>query len=142
MAIGKLYASFPAKLANKEIDFDTDTVKVMLCTSTYSPSQTTHAYKSDITNEVTGTNYTAGGNAVASKTVTLATLTQQFDAADTTFTNITVTGIHYAVIYVDTGVASTSPLIGYVDWQTDYNVSAGDFTIRWAATGIFTGAVS
>lgn len=138
----KHYASFAAKALNKEIDFDTDTIKVMLCGSGYTPNQTTHAYKSSVTSEVSGTNYTAGGQTVGSKTVTLSTLTQQFDAADTTFSNITVSGITQAVVYVDTGSAATSALIGYIDFGTTYNISAGDFVIQWAATGIFTGATT
>lgn len=145
MATAKLYASYVAKVNNKEIDFDTDTVKVVHLKNTYTPSQTTHAYYSDVnTHVVTGTNITAGGQAVASKTVTLVTLTQQFDAADTTFTNITTNSPHirYSVVYVDTGTAATSPLIGYIDWGADLPVVGGDFTVRWAATGIFTGTVA
>lgn len=55
---------------NKEIDFDTDTVKAMLMTSSYTPNYDTHQYKSSLTNEVVGTGYTAGGVTLASKTVT------------------------------------------------------------------------
>lgn len=64
------YGSFPAKALNKEVDFDTDTVKVALCTSAYTPAPDTHDYFNDITNEVAGTGYTAGGATLASKTVT------------------------------------------------------------------------
>jgi hypothetical protein len=138
-----LYGSFPAKLANKEIDYDTDTVKVALCTSSYTPAQDTHDYFNDITNEVTGTGYTAGGATLASKTVTYTagTNTQAFDAADTSWTSSTITA-RYAIIYVDTGTASTSPLIGYVDFGADIVSSSGTFLIQWNAGGIFTIAVS
>lgn len=54
---------------NGEIDFDTDTVKAMLCTSTYAPNLDTHRYKSAVTNEIVGTGYTAGGVTLGSKTV-------------------------------------------------------------------------
>lgn len=138
-----LYGSFPAKLANKEIDFDTDTVKVALATSSYTPNQDTHDYFNDITNEVTGTGYTAGGATLASKTVTYTagTNTQAFDAADTSWTSSTITA-RYAIIYVDTGTASTSPLIGYVDFGADVVSSSGTFTIQWSASGLFTISVS
>lgn len=134
-----LYGSFPAKLANKEIDFDTDTVKVALCTSTYSPNQDTHDYFNDITNEVTGTGYSAGGATLGSPTVTYTsgTNTQAFDAADTAWASSTITA-RYAIVYVSTGTASTSPLIGYVDFGADVVSSGAAFTITWAAGGIFT----
>lgn len=138
-----LYGSFPAKLANKEIDWDTDTIKVALTTSTYTPNQDTHDYFNDITNEVTGTGYTAGGATLASKTVTYTsgTNTQAFDAADVTWSASTITA-RYAIIYDSTGTSSTSALIGYVDFGADVISSGGDFTIQWNASGIFTISVA
>ena len=139
----KLYGSLPAKLANKEIDFDTDTIKVALCTSTYTPNQDTHAYFSDITNEVTGTGYTAGGQTLASKTVTYtaASNLQTFDAADTVWASSTITA-RYAIVYESTGTAATSALIGYVDFGADVSSTASTFQITWDAAGIFTIAVA
>ena len=46
------------------IDFDTDTFYAMLTTVTYAPDQDAHDRRDDVTNEVTGTGYTAGGQAV------------------------------------------------------------------------------
>lgn len=139
-----LYGSFPAKLANKEIDWDSDTIKVALATSTYTPNQDTHDYFNDITNEVTGTGYTAGGATLGSKTVnyTSGTNTQAFDAADTSWTTSTITA-RYAIIYDATpGTAATNPLIGYVDFGADVSSTAGTFTITWDAAGIFTISVA
>lgn len=135
-----LYGSFPAKLANKEIDFDSDAIKVALCTSSYTPNQDTHDYFNDITNEITGTGYTAGGATLGTKTVnyTSGTNTQAFDAADTLWTTSTLTA-RYAIIYDSTpGTAATNPLIGYVDFGADVSSVAGTFTITWDAGGIFT----
>lgn len=66
---GYFYASAFTKTWNKEADLDTDTIKVMLCTSSYTPNRGTHAYKSDVTNEVSGTGYTATGATLASVTL-------------------------------------------------------------------------
>jgi hypothetical protein len=67
----KWYRQAPAKLLNKEIDYDTDALKWTLHTSTYTPNQDTHAYVSDLTNELsTAGGYTAGGLAIASPTIT------------------------------------------------------------------------
>jgi len=134
----KLYGQLMAKAFNKEVDFDSDTIKVMLTTSSYTPNQDTHVYKSDVTNEVSGTGYTAGGQALASKTVTYdsATNTVILDAADTVWSASTITA-RYAVIYDDAGASdATKVLLGYVDFGSDQSSTSGNFTLTWDATGI------
>jgi hypothetical protein len=119
----KMYGQFLAKALNKEVDFDTDTIKVMLTTSSYSPNQDTHAYKSDVT----------------SKTVTYDAATNVIilDAADTTWANSTITA-RYAVIYDDAGASdATKVLLGYVDLGSDQSSTNGAFALTWDATGIF-----
>lgn len=54
----------------RQSDYLSDTLKVMLATSTYSLALDTHEVKADVTNEVTGTGYSAGGVTVGSKTIT------------------------------------------------------------------------
>lgn len=136
-----MYANAPLKALNKEIDYDTDTIKVMLCTSSYTPNQNTHIYKSSITNEVTGTGYTAGGATLGTKTITEATLVVTLDAADTTWTSSTITA-RYAVVYDSTGTDSTSALLMYVDFGADVISSGGTFTITWDALGLMTATSS
>ena len=62
-----LYNSFKRDIMNGSIDLDTDTINVMLVTSTYTPDQDAHTKRSDITNEVSGTGYTAGGSRIGRK---------------------------------------------------------------------------
>lgn len=138
MATGKLYGLVFTQLWNKEIDFDTDTIKVMLTTSTYVPDQDVHNFKDDVTNEITGTGYTATGETLGSKTVTYTAGTNKhvLDGADVPWATATFTA-RIAVIY-DASPASdaTRPLIGYQDFGGDETVSAATFTIQWAAAGI------
>ena len=136
----KVYGLFLKSLANKEIDLDSDTLKVMLCTSTYTPNQDTHQYKSSVTNEVTGTGYTAGGATLGSVTVTYDTAsnTLKLDAADTSWASSTITA-RYAVVYDSTPASdATRPLICYVDFGADVVSSGGAFDITWDAAGIVT----
>jgi hypothetical protein len=115
-----------------------DTTKVALTTSTYSISKTTHAFFSSVTNEVSGTGYTAGGATLGSKTRTLDTASDEvrLDAADVSWTTASFTA-RYAIIYNDTaGASSTDPLLGYVDFGGDETVASGTFQITWAATGV------
>jgi hypothetical protein len=59
------------KALNKEIDFDTDEIKVMLTETGYTPNLNTHDYKDDVTNELAnGNGYTTGGVTLAGKTIT------------------------------------------------------------------------
>jgi hypothetical protein len=137
----KVYGNALKAAFNKEVDFDSDTIKVMLLTSAYTPNQDTHDYLDDVVgNEVTGTGYTAGGAALASKTVTYdaATNTLKFDAADVTWASSSITA-RYAVVYDDTPATNaTKPLLAYFDFTTDRASSNGDFIVRWGTDGIFS----
>lgn len=132
-----IYNSFKAKIMDGSIDLDTDTIKVALVTSSYTPDQDTHDFFDDVTNEVTGTGYTAGGASLASKVVSQDNTDNEgvFDAADVTWASSTITA-RGAVVYKSTGTASTSPLICYLDFGSDQSSSAGDFTIQWNSEGI------
>jgi hypothetical protein len=138
------YGNALLKALNKEIDWDSDVIKVALVTSTHVPNQDTHAYFSDITNEAVGTGYTVGGQALASKTITYtgATNVIALDAADTTWASSTITA-RYAVIYDDTpATAATKPLLAYVDFGVDQSSTNGNFTLTWDANGILKITVS
>lgn len=141
----KLYGNVLKAAFNKEIDFDSDNIKVALVTSSYTPNQDTHDYWDDVAaNEVSGTGYTAGGAVLASKTVTYdgATNTLKLDAADVTWSSSSITA-RYAVVYDDTpSTNATKPLIAYFDFTTDRASSNGDFIVRWSTDGIFTATVA
>lgn len=127
-------------LANAVFDLDTDTMKVSAHTNTYAPNQDTHAFFSDTTNEVSGTNYTAGGATLASPTVTRSTGTVTFDAADVVWTQNAAgfTTARKFVVYRSTGTAATSRLYSVVTADADVGNVTGDLTIVWNASGIAT----
>lgn len=132
-----IYNSFKRDIMNGSIDLDTDTIKVMLVTSTYTADQDAHTKRSDITNEVSGTGYTAGG-ATLSVTVSVDNTDNEgvFDATDVTWSTSTITA-RGAVIYKSRGGASSADeLVCYIDFGSDQVSSAGNFVIQWAAEGI------
>ena len=135
----KLYGNFVVKSFNKEIDWDSDTIKVALLSNAYTPDQDAHDYFDDVVaHQVTGTGYTSGGNTLANKTNTYNSATNVIvlDADDTTWASSTITA-RYAVIYDATPATdATRPLIGYVDFGSDQSSSNGNFTITWDSTGI------
>ena len=127
-----IYNKFLDYLADNDIS--DDTFKVALVTSSYTPDKDAHEHFDDITSEVSGTGYSAGGNTVAG-TLTLSTandrLTLEF--ASTSWTSATITA-RGAVYYSSTGTASTSTLIAYNDFGSDVAVTAG--TLALAASTV------
>jgi hypothetical protein len=141
---GKLYGKVFLASFNKEIDWDTDTIKCSLHTSTYVPDQDVHDYFNDATNEVTGTGYTAGGATLAGKTITYTGATNKItlDANDATWSSATITA-RVAVVYdAQTGVATTEPLICYQLSDADITSTNGTYTVSWNANGIAEISVS
>ena len=117
--------------AKGTIDFDTDTFKVLLTTSSYTENKDTHDFRDDVTNEVSGTGYTAGGNTVT-VTVTLDTANDRVDISlgGTTWTTSTITA-RKAVYYKSRGGASSADeLIAVNDFGSDVVSSAGTFTLN------------
>jgi hypothetical protein len=132
---GNALANQYGTTAGNRVDWVTDTIKVALTTSTYTPNQDTHDFFDDVTNEITGTAYSAGGATLGTKSVvyTAGTNTVALKAAATTWATATITA-RYAVVYKSTGTASTSPLLGYVDLGANQSVTAADFTLTWDST--------
>ena len=109
--------------------------KMMLVTATYAAGKGTHLTRNDVTNEVTGTNYTTGGVAVGftlAKDGTNHWETVTF-ASPTTYTNLTVSNIRAGVIYKTTGTASTDLLVCYVDFGANYSPSAQNFQVSFTS---------
>ena len=102
-----------------------DTVKVALVTTAYTPNFSTNEFYTSVSPYVIGTPQT-----LTSKTDALGV----FDAADVTFTTVaagaTALGV---VIYKDTGVAGTSPLLAYIDVITGFPLATngGDIQVVW-----------
>lgn len=136
-----LYNSFKGSIGDGSVDWDDNsgtTIKVMLVTSSYAVDIDNHTVKSDILNEISGTGYTAGGAAILNRTVTIDNTNNvaHYDGDDVTWVSSTITAA-FGIIYKDTGVDTTSPLIAYIDFGGNKSSSAGDFTIQWNVDGIF-----
>lgn len=118
--------------AKGNIDFDSDTFYVMLVDNTYTPNKDTDNFRDDVTSkEVTGTGYTAGGNAA---TVTVAAIDTANDRIEiglggTSWAASTITA-RFAVYYKHRGGASSADeLIAVVDFGSDISSTAGTFNL-------------
>lgn len=114
------------------IDYDTDTFKVMLVTSAYTENKDTHTKRSDVTNEVVGTGYTAGGTAVVPTVSAVDTANDRVDIVFPTVTwpASTITA-RKAIYYKSRGGAATADeLIAVNDFGADVVTVAGTFTLN------------
>ena len=113
----------------------------------FTPDQNLHNFYDDLvpgTNEVTGTSYTARGNACATPTWTgpdgAGLLT--FDAGDPAQWAQNAGGFtlgRRAILYYDTGIDTTSTLVAYsADFGADVGNVAGTLDITFDAAGIYT----
>lgn len=131
-----IYNNFKEILMEGSIDLVSDTVKVALVTG-YTIDVDAHDNWDDVSaNEESGTGYTAGGEALANKTVTQDDTDDEgvFDADDVTWSGLDVGTPSHAIIYKDSGTPSTSPLIAAVELGVASN--GQDYTIQWGAEGI------
>ena len=129
-----IYTSAIRNMAIGSIDFDTHSFKALLVTDAYTPNKDTHTVRSDVTNEVTGTGYTAGGTAV---TPTVAAVDTANDRVDITFASIswansTITA-RACVIYRDVGTAGTDLLVAYVDFLANVSSTNGTFAVTFSS---------
>jgi hypothetical protein len=123
--------SFKVALLDGEMDFSSNTsqtFKIALYTSSATLSAATTAYAT--TNEVSGTNYTAGGNTLTISANPASTGTTAFlDFADTTWTDAPITA-RGALIYKSGG---TNPAVAVLDFGADKTSTAGDFQVQFPA---------
>ena len=131
------FTNLPRHLAKADIDFDTSTFKTMLVSSVPSEANLdAWVFRSDVTNEVTGAGYTAGGVAQA---FTLAALDTTNNRQDVTYTNLAPgwTGSSIAavgaIIYQNTGAAGTDRLLHFVDFGGTVTSTANDFNVTYTA---------
>ena len=105
-----------------------NTFNIALYTSSASLGAGTTAYTTS--NEVSGTNYTAKGQALTNVTPTSSSTTALTDFTDETFCNVTLTA-RGALIFNDS--ASGDPAVCVLDFGSDKSASSGDFTIVFPA---------
>lgn len=136
------YGAVLLHLGNARINFSSDTFKVLLTTSSYTPDVDAHDYLDDVSNEITGTGYTTGGATLSGLSWTYdgASNTAKLTATATTWSTATFTA-RRAVVYKSTGTSSTSPLVSYVDFGADESPAGIDFVLTWAGTGIISAAL-
>ena len=127
--------SFKQELLGGVHDLDTDVLKVALIkaspTGTYDASTTNYSDVTGNTDEATGTNYTAGGQALDTPTdgttsiINLSGSTAFVDFADETFSTLTISA-DGAILY---NSSQGNKAIAVFDFGGTVTSTNGDFTI-------------
>jgi hypothetical protein len=113
------------------VNVSSDTIKVALVDTGVYTFSANDQYYSAVSSAVVGTPVTLG-----SKTTTNGV----FDAADPTFSAVTGNSVEALVVYKDTGNASTSPLIAWIDTVSSglpVTPNGGDIVVQFNASGVF-----
>ena len=105
-----------------------NTFKLALYTSSATLGAATTAYS--VTNEASGTNYSAGGAALTNVNPSSSGTTALTDFDDLTFSSATITA-NGALIYNDTQAGD--PAVCSLAFGGDKTSTAGDFTIQFPA---------
>ena len=119
------YTKGKEKILSADIDWVTDTIKVLLVKNTYPQNLATDEFLSDIEAYRLNTDQTLSGKSITNGI---------FDAADPTWTAVTAGDTSEGVvIYKDTGSAATAPLLIYIDSITGFPLATngGDITAAW-----------
>ena len=129
-----VYPKGKKAILDGDVDFLTDTIKIVLVDATY-----TYSTAHDFLDDIDAGDRVATSAALSSKTTTDGA----FDAADVTFTSLTGNTVTSWVLFKDTGSAATSQLIAYFDTVSgggalSFTPNGGNFTLSFGASGIFT----
>lgn len=144
-----VYGAAVEGMAEGLIDLDTHAFRMVLCTSSYTPNQSTHATWADASaaEVANGNGYATHGQAltyVGGGPTSRSGLVLTFNCDDVSWPTSTITA-KYAVIVRDAdsngALASTDPLLCYVDLETgggSLSTTNGTLTVTINASGVFT----
>ena len=109
-------------------------VRCALLSSAHTPSLTGHETFSDVSaNEVSGTGYSSGGQALDATDLSISGSVTTYSAADVVWTESTITA-GYAVIYDN----DSGNLLTLIDFEGTEESENGDFSIEFDAGDIFS----
>jgi len=125
-------------------DFESDTFKAVLLSSSYTPNQQTDETWADCSAyEVSGTGYTAGGLELANKTVTDSSLVITLDCDDFEWASSTITAKTCVIVHqAGASLASGDYLLCYISADANQSSSGTTFSIPLATTGLLSDTVS
>lgn len=121
--------------------FEGNVLKAMICTNGFTLDKDTHTWVTSVTNEVTGTGYTAGGVSLTGVDVAIYTATDEVKllADDAEFGIINVTNAAQIIVYT-LGTTTVSGRIISAHTFTPLDISQ-EFTFAWPPDGSGKGVI-
>ena len=115
----------------EEFDLETATLKLALATSSYTPNRDTHDFRDDVTNEVTGTGYSAGGKVIPVSVGAVDTTNDRVvvTIGPVDWASSTITARKMVVYKRRGGAASADELLFVNDFGSDVISANGTFTV-------------
>ena len=133
--------SFKQELLGGVHDLDTHTLKLALIkaspSGTYGAATTNYSDVTGNSDEASGTNYSAGGQALDGASITLSGTTAIVDFTDEVFSNVTVSA-DGCIIY---NSSQSNKAIAVIDFGGTVSSTAGDLTIQFPAAGASTAVI-
>lgn len=117
---------------------EAETHKGLLVDDTYTPNFDTHDFRNDVTNEVSGTGYTAGGQTITGTEITNTGGVSTWDFNDPSWTSSTITNAMAHVSYFNVGTSATDQLLLLLDFVTAVSTTNGTLTVQINASGAMT----
>jgi hypothetical protein len=118
---------------------EAETNNLWLLSDSATPNFDTHDFRADlVANEVTGTNWAAGGVDLTGTEITLSSGVLTFDATDVSVASTTITSAMASVLSTQTGADATDKLVCLHDFVTAVSTVNGTFAIQWNASGLVT----
>lgn len=107
-----------------------DTLKLALVKNSYIYDINHEFFSSVGASEIVDSGYTHGGTALSNKAVNQEVNKIYFDADDLAWTIAGTVSIKYALLYKDTGIAATSPLITVFEFDPERVVVNSTITFK------------
>ncbi len=134
---GIVYLKGMAELdAGGNIDYSTDSIKVALVTSAYTPDAELHQSYADIIGEVSGVGYSTGGKLLQGRQKTGSNPTYYY-GNKLIWTAMSAINVRYALVYKDSGAPESSWLLACADLGEDHDLVNQDLVLNWEANQVF-----
>jgi len=132
--IRTFYTNAKKLLLSGGLDLDAN-IYLALCDSSYVPNITTHTVYTDLTHEIVGAGYTAGGIALAGLVATADNVNYEgmLDATDPQWLGLMAANVQYIVFYQSTG---SKYLIGYIDLESPATYAPKNVSVVFHADGL------
>jgi hypothetical protein len=138
-----IYNNAAFKIMDGTLNLSSDTLKVMLLESGYTPDRDHDFVDAASGSEAAGTGYTGGFGGAGRKTVASKTFNVddtndrgEMDCADITWTGLDLGTIVAAVIIKEITNDAASLLVGYIDSGFPKVTNGGDITLQINAEGL------